>query len=229
MKGLALLAAAVFAVFEPIVAIDPDFPDRIAAGAQLGEGYNRGGLRFVTWTTSDGGRNWSPQEVALRELARAPTMAADLSLAFGLEGELYGFGISGDGLRDRVPEAALALAVSRDGGRSFTPRSLLGETLDHADGSFSASDKPWIAIDRGSESFTSGEVSISPGAGFACASCRAATTSSGISSSRSPRDSGRTYSEPLPIARAGGGAQIAVRPGGLVDLVWLEEGEDRSD
>ena len=40
MKGLALLAAAAAVVFEPIVAIDPDSPDRIAAGAQLGEGYN---------------------------------------------------------------------------------------------------------------------------------------------------------------------------------------------
>ncbi|MGH9388994.1 MAG: hypothetical protein ACRD1Z_05210, partial [Vicinamibacteria bacterium] len=59
MNGLALLAAAIASVFEPIVAIDPDRPDRIVAGAQFGEGYNRGGLRFRTWATSDGGTNWS--------------------------------------------------------------------------------------------------------------------------------------------------------------------------
>jgi len=154
-------------------------------------------------------------------------MAADLSLAFGLEGEVYGFGISGDGFRDRVPEAALALAVSRDGGRSFAARSLLGETVDHADGSFSVSDKPWMAIDRGRESRFRGSLY------FAWTRIRVRRHADGYDLERDlvfsfSRDSGRSHSDPLSIASSGGGAQIAVRPGGPVDLVWLEEGEDRS-
>jgi hypothetical protein len=227
VKGLALLAAALASVFEPIVAIDPDRPDRIVAGAQFGEGYNRGGLRFRTWATSDGGGSWSRQEVAFRALERPPTMAADLSLAFGLEGELYGFGISGDGFRDRVPEAALALAVSQDGGRTFTPRALLGESVDHADGTFSVSDKPWMAIDRGPESPFRGSLY------FAWTRIRVRRSQGDYDLERDlvfsySRDSGRSHSEPLSIAESGGGAQIAVRPNGLVDLVWVEEEENRS-
>lgn len=227
MNGLALLAAALASVFEPIVAIDPDRPDRIVAGAQFGEGYNRGGLQFRTWATSDGGRNWIRQEVALRAFERPPTIAADLSLAFGLEGELFGFGISGDGFRDRVPEAALALAVSRDGGRTFTPRALLGESVDHADGTFSVSDKPWMAIDRGPESPFRG------GLYFAWTRTRVRKLPDGYDVERElvfsfSRDSGQSRSQPLSIAESGGGAQIAVRPNGVVDLVWVEEEENRS-
>ncbi|HLE69208.1 MAG TPA: sialidase family protein [Vicinamibacteria bacterium] len=214
-------------VFEPNVAIDPDSPDRIVAGAQHGAGYNRGGLRFRTWATSDGGGSWSRQEVALRALERPPTMAADLSLAFGLGGELFGFGISGDSLRHRVPEAALALAVSEDGGRTFAPRALLGETVDHADGAFSVSDKPWMAIDRGSESRFRGSLY------FAWTRIRVRKLADGYHLERElvfsySRDSGRSHSDPLSIAESGGGAQLAVRPDGIVDLVWVEEEENRS-
>ena len=214
-------------VFEPVVAIDPDRPDRIVAGAQFGEGYNRGGLRFQTWVTTDGARTWSTQEVSLRALERPSTMAADLSLAFGLGGELYGFGISGDGFRDRVPEAALALAVSEDGGRTFAPRAVLGESVDHDDGSFSVSDKPWMAIDRGSESPFRGSLY------FAWTRIRVRGLKDGYDLERNlvvsySRDSGRSQSEPLSIAVSGGGAQIAVRPDGTVDLVWVQEEENRS-
>jgi len=227
VSGVVLLALTLTSVFEPVVAIDPDSPDRIVAGAQFGEGYNRGGLRFQTWATSDGGRNWSRQEVALRALERPPTMAADLSLAFGLEGELYGFGISGDGFRDRVPEAALALAVSEDGGRTFTPRALLGESVDHADGAFSVSDKPWLAIDRhpgspfrGNLYFVWTRIDVRKrDAGYDLDPELVFSVS---------RDRGGSPSAPLSIAESGSGAQIAVRPDGTVDLVWVEEEEDRS-
>jgi len=227
VKGLALLAATLASVFEPFVAIDPDRPDRIVAGAQFGEGYNRGGLRFQTWVTTDGARTWSTQEVSLRALERPSTMAADLSLAFGLEGELFGFGVSGDGFRDRVPEAALALAVSDDGGRTFAPRGLLGETVDHEDGAFSVSDKPWMAVDRGSESPFRGSLY------FAWTRIRVRKLPDGYDLERDlvfsySRDSGRSHSEPFSIAASGGGAQIAVGPQGIVDLVWVEEDENRS-
>jgi len=227
VKGLVLLACTLSSVFEPAVAIDPETPDRIVAGAQFGLGYNRGGLRFQTWATADGGGNWSAQEVSLRSLAKPPTMAADLSLAFGLEGELYALGISGDGMREKVPEAALALAVSSDGGRSFAPRALLGETIDHPDGSFSVSDKPWMAFDRGPESPFRGSLY------FAWTRIRVRKRADGYDLERDlvfsfSRDSGKTHAEPFPIAASGGGAQIAARPDGIVDLVWVEEHEERS-
>lgn len=227
MTAVVLLSAALSSVFEPAVAIDPGRPERIVAGAQYGEGYNRGGLRFQTWVTADGATTWAAQEVFLRPLERPPTMAADLSLVFGLEGELYGFGISGDGLRDRVPEAALALAVSEDGGRTFAPRALLGETVDHEDGSFSVSDKPWMAIDRDPGSPFRGSLY------FAWTRVRVRRLPDGYHLDRDlvfsvSRDSGRSHSEPISIAASGGGAQIAARPGGIVDLVWVEEEETRS-
>jgi hypothetical protein len=154
-------------------------------------------------------------------------MAADLSLAFGLDGKLYALGISGDGMREKVPEAALALAVSTDGGRSFGPRSLLGETVDHPDGSFSVSDKPWMGLDRGTESPYRGSLY------FAWTRIRVRKRADGYDLERDlvfsySRDSGRTPSRPIPVAKGGAGAQIAVRPDGVVDLVWVEEDEERS-
>lgn len=227
MRSIALLAAALSSVFEPMVAIDPRNPDRIVAGAQLGEGYNRGGLTFHAWVTSDGGTSWSSQEIALRALERRPTMAADLSLVFGLDGELYGFGISGDSFRDQVPEAALAVAVSEDGGITFAPRALLGESVDHPDGSFSVSDKPWMTADRGPESPFRGSLYFAwtrihvrkRDAGYELAPTLVFSVS---------RDQGRSHAEPLSIAESGSGAQIAVRRDGTIDLVWVEEEANRS-
>jgi hypothetical protein len=154
-------------------------------------------------------------------------MAADLSLQFGLEGELYAFGLSGEGYRDRVPDAALALGLSEDGGRSFAPRALLGESVDAPDGSFFVSDKPWMAIDRGAGSPFRGSLY------FAWTRIRVKKLVDGYELDRElvfsfTRHSGQRPSDPIAIARSGGGAQIAVGPDGALDLVWVEEEEERS-
>ena len=46
-------------VFEPFVAVDPENLNKIVVGAQYGEGYNRGGLRFWIWNSNDGGESWT--------------------------------------------------------------------------------------------------------------------------------------------------------------------------
>jgi hypothetical protein len=208
-------------LFEPAVAIDAENPDRIVAGAQYGEGYNRGGLRFWGWASADAGRTWSGAEVVPRSLTRPPTMAADLSLAFGPDGAVFLMGISGDTVRGRVPEAALALAISVDGGASFAPHALFGASRDLSSTEFVVSDKPWIVVDgrprsphRGSLYLAWTEVFVRrEGDGFVI-SRRLALASS--------RDGGRTASPLRSIADGGLGAQLAVRPDGTLDVVWLD-------
>lgn len=213
-------------VFEPHVAIDPAHPERIVAGAQYGAGYNRGGLRFWVWASGDGGRTWNDQEVAPRTLRRPPTMAADLTLAFSPQGEAFLFGISGDSARviapgRSIPEAALALAASQDGGRSFTPRALLGQGKETSATAFTVSDKPWMTVDHRTESPHHGSLYLAWTRVAVRLDTEPLTITRRLVLSVS-RDRGHTFSPPLSIAEEGMGAQLAVRPGGALDVLWLE-------
>lgn len=207
-------------VFEPFVAINPENPDQIIVGAQYGEGYNRGGLRFWMWNSNDGGESWTSGEKALRLLVRSPTMAADLSIAFGHDGTAYFLGISGDSVRAGIPDAALALAVSENGGESVRPLALLGKSIEYSPGVFDVSDKPWIAVDRRPSSPFFGNLYV-------------AWTRVSVRIDKDPftitrklvlsysGDQGQSFSSEVFIADEGMGAQLAVRRDGALDVVWL--------
>lgn len=207
-------------VFEPFVAVDPENPDRIVVGAQFGEGYNRGGLRFWIWNSNDGGESWTSGELALRPLARAPTMAADLSIAFGHDGTAYLLGISGDSVRAGIPDAALALAVSADGGESVRPLALLGKSIEYSPGVFDVSDKPWIAVDRRPSSPFFGNLYVA----WTRVSVRMDTDPFSVTRKlvlSYSGDQGQSFSSEVFIADEGMGAQLAVRRDGALDVVWL--------
>lgn len=207
-------------VFEPFVAIDPENPDRIIVGAQYGEGYNRGGLRFWMWNSNDKGESWTSGELELRPLARPPTMAADLSIAFGHKGAAYFFGISGDSIRTQIPDAALALAVSSDGGLSARPLALLGKSIEYSPTAFDVSDKPWIIADRMPRSPFLGNLY----AAWTRVSVRLDTEPFTITRKlvlSYSGDQGQSFSSEVFIADEGMGAQLAVGPNGALDVVWL--------
>lgn len=218
--------------FEPHVAIDPENPERIVVGAQYGAGYNRGGLRFWTWASGDGGQTWQGKETLPRTLRRMPTMAADLSLAFSPHGAVLLFGISGDSARSvgprlSVPEAALALAVSTDGGRTFAPRALVGRPEDVSPTAFEVSDKPWMTVDRHPESPYQGSLYLA----WTRVSVRLDTDALSITRRlvlSLSRDEGRRIAPPVFIAEEGLGAQLAVRADGTLDVVWLEADSART-
>lgn len=207
-------------VFEPYVAVNPKNPDQIVVGAQYGEGYNRGGLRFWIWNSNDGAESWMSRELTLRLLVRPPTMAADLSIAFGHDGAAYLFGISGDSVRAGVPDAALALAVSTDGGQSVRPLALLGKSVEYSLTAFDVSDKPWMIADRKPRSPFYGNLYFA----WTRVSVRLDTDPFTITRQlvlSYSADQGQTFSSPVHIADEGMGAQLAARPDGALHVVWL--------
>ena len=72
------------------------------------------------------------------------------SLSFDRDGHVLLAGLYGDDIWDgvEVPKAAIALAVSEDGGRVFRPRELYGEEVEYSPTHFVGSDKPWMIVDH---------------------------------------------------------------------------------
>ena len=214
---------------EPTVAVDPDDPDRIVVVAQYGTGYNRGGLRFWGWSSADGGGSWTSSEVVPRSVQRDPTMAADASLSFDHEGHVLLAGLYGDDIWDgvEVPKAAIALAVSEDGGGVFRPREVYGEEVEYSPTHFVGSDKPWMIVDHGQTSPYEGSVYLVWTRVTVRLDPDPPVITRALVLSFMRRD-GSVMSQPNTIANGGHGAQIAVRRDGTVDVVWLQEDETSS-
>ena len=141
-------------------------------------------------------------------------------IAFGHDGTAYFLGISGDSVRAGIPDAALALAVSEDGGESVRPLALLGKSIEYSPGVFDVSDKPWIVADRMPRSPFLGNLYVA----WTRVSVRMDTDPFTITRKlvlSYSGDQGRSFSSEMFIADEGMGAQLAVHPDGALNVVWL--------
>jgi hypothetical protein len=206
--------------FEPFVAIDPASPDRIVVGAQYGPGYNRAGRRIWTWSSDDGGRSWSGARVIPKPFPPAgQALAADLTMGFGPDGTLYHLSLTADSAPEGLMTAAVALAVSSDGGRTFTPRGVFGTVESPEPGIMVFTDKSWLAVDAAPSSPHSGTLYL----GWSRNRVDFRDTSVTASPvSGSSRDSGRSLEGPVPLSPSGFGVTLATDSAGVLDAAWYE-------
>jgi len=206
--------------FEPFAVVDPDLPDRIIVGAQYGPGYNRGGLRMWSWSTDDGGRTWRAGRVIPKQFPPAgQALAADLTMAIGPDGTVYHLSLTSDSAPGGLMTAGAALAVSSDGGRSFSPRTFFGGVDQSSPGVMVFTDKSWMAVDRHEPSPYRGTIYLS------WSRNRVSVGPSDTTVSTSPAfawssDGGRSISPPIALADSGFGTELAVTPDGVLHAVW---------
>ncbi|HKP27762.1 MAG TPA: sialidase family protein [Gemmatimonadales bacterium] len=206
--------------FEPFAAIDRASPGKVYVGAQYGAGYNRGGMHLWTWSSRDGGGTWSGMRVVPKVFpAAGQALAADLTMAVGPEGTLYSLSLTADSAPTGLLTAAAVLALSTDGGRSFSPKLVFGTVESSSPGVMTFTDKSWLAGD---------DHATSPGRGnlyFGWSRNRVDFRDTSVTTSPAfavSRDGGATLDSVLSLSKQGFGVTIAVRTDGTVDAAWYE-------
>ena len=206
--------------FEPFAAIDPSQPDRLLVGAQYGAGYNRGGHRIWTWLSRDGGTTWSGGRVISKPFPSAgQALAADLTMAVGLDGAIYHLSLTADSAPEGLLTAAAALARSTDGGRTFVPRAVFGTVETAEPGVLVFTDKSWIAVDAGADSPHRGNLYFGWAKNRVDFRDTSVTTRPVVARSR---DGGQTVEAPVGLANNGFGVTLSVDSRGAVHAAWYE-------
>jgi len=206
--------------FEPFAVIDPAAPDRIYVGAQYGAGYNRGGMRIWTWSSVDGGGSWSGTRVVPKAFPPAgQALAADLTMAVGPDGTLYHLSLTADSAPTGLMTAAAALAVSTDGGRTFSPKLVFGTVETSSPGVMAFTDKSWLAGDYHAASPGRGNLYFGWSRNRVDFRDTSVTTSPAFAVSR---DGGASLDSVISLSKQGFGVTIAVRTDGTVDAAWYE-------
>lgn len=188
---------------EPDVAANPHRPDNLIAVWQQDRWAGGGAHGLMAGYSYDGGRSWARTTLPFSKCAPGGldyTRASDPAVSIGPDGTAYAIGLSVD---LPGPRTAVASAVSRDGGRTWTTLRVIA--ADNAGGL----DKEWITADpkrAGTAYAVWDNLHGTPGGHFTGPAYFSKTT-----------DHGRTWSTPRAIAATGRdqqtiGNQILVDP-----------------
>lgn len=208
---------------EVSVAINPTSPDHVIAvllqGGQPGEPR----VSNHAYVSIDGGRSWRGEAAPNADRR----VQGDDAVTFGRDGVAYHSYISFDGIRIARPERAwsgIFVRSTRDGVRWSTPAPV----VDHVNTAIPFEDKPWVGVDRASESAHRGNVYVA-WTRFDVYGSNDPAHRSRIMVARS-RDGGRTFSTPHEISDETGdaldsdgtleGVVPVVGPAGEVYIAW---------
>jgi len=211
---------------EPHLALDPRDPMRLFVGAQVGPAFTR---QEFLWRSDDGGKTWTRSGPFAGSDNSPAGFGGDPVVAAGGHGlVLYGtiageFDFAAGTASDHV-----GTRVSTDGGASFTgfgnaDQAILPLCIFQGcppPPGTRLLDKPWLAIDTTGGTFN--------GAAYLVWVRQHLDTGQHEVLVSVSRDHGRTYAPPVLLdtsSRAdrgelGENPQVAVRPGGTVDVVW---------
>jgi len=206
---------------EPSIAVGYDTPQHIVIG-----GYSPQSIRGYYWSSVDGGRSWTSGELRVQ----GNHGAVDPSLKFVSDCDvLYLHGDPGDPQKFLelwkkdlqhegaywVADGGLGLQRSTDCGKTYQGTQLLRNPSGHL-----SIDKPWLAVDRSSESKFVGSVyAFWSVLGDVWDEQPGATDINFMYS----RDRGAHFSPAKRLRTHGYAVQAAVRPDGALDVVWTNK------
>ena len=208
---------------EVSVAINPTHPNHVIAVLLQSGAPGEPRVSNHAYVSHDGGRSWTGAAAANAE-GRAQ---GDDAVTFGADGTAYHSFISFDGIRAARPDRAwsgIFVRTSRDGAHWQAPVAV----VDHVNTAVPFEDKPWVGVDRSSDSPHRGNVYVA-WTRFDVYGSKDPAHRSHIMVSRS-RDKGRSFSVPLEISDQTGdavdsdgtleGVVPVVGPAGDVYVAW---------
>src|SRR2546428_1610090 len=231
---------------EPVIAVDPNNPNRIVAASNdyvtrtwtctvgatpcsaLGDGYSG------TYYSNDGGKTWccvatDPQHIGTlipgveRLVGGQYDAGGDSNLVFDNSGNIYFTGLGFDRLTAPNTVAVNKGTFDSKGNLHWGPPVFIGQTIAPS----TLNDKPWTAVDTHASSPFYGRVYVS-WTRFIFSAKTGAYVQSPITLSFST-DSGHTFSTPQlvsPNVLYSQGSHVMVGPDGTVYVLW--DGDPRS-
>jgi hypothetical protein len=185
---------------EVSVAINPTNTDHVIAVLMQAGGPGEPRMGNHAYTSFDGGRTWTGAPAQNAD----GRVQGDDAVAFGADGTAFHSYISFDGIRVDRPERAwsgIFVRTTKDGTQWTAPVPV----VDHVNTAIPFEDKPWVGVDRSSDSPHRGNVYVAWTRFDVYGSSNPAHRSH-IMFARS-RDGGRTFSPPLEISDDTGDAR----------------------
>ncbi|MBN1225141.1 MAG: hypothetical protein JXB23_17965, partial [Candidatus Aminicenantes bacterium] len=242
--------------FEPHIAIDPSDPNHIEVMAQYGIRFGMGGTDMFRWVTHNGGTSW--EGMTLPSVIQGEYGAADPNVAIFSDGrtifvELYTIGFSRKlsflSLAMSATEKAARRAFKRKSGplgapdKVEGPRTQFGLAVFAIDGpdkrpsepiiiessleSGRRQDKNWTAIDDDPDSPFWGSVYVVYNSGEVDLAAKR-LKDDGLRLTVS-RDRGESFVKMTDLTESWVWAQAAVRPNGIVDVIYSQLSNTSSD
>lgn len=202
---------------EPYIAVNPSNPSNavvVSRDVLPGTGL----VAVQSWVTFDGGGAWTRTPIVSGRYEGKLADASDPVVAFGSDDDAHIAGLAFTYSR-RYWQSLAFTATSGNGGRTFPSldarvRTRHGPPFPEALGEFSPrqswNDKEWIAVDN-----TGGPFNQT----LYLAWDRVKGRGSKLLLTRAPNGA-NTFTPPIAIEQNAINPQIAVRPSGVVDLVW---------
>lgn len=241
--------------FEPHIAINPCDPNHIEVMAQYGIRFGMGGTNMYRWVTQNGGKSWNG--MTLPAATHGDYGAADPNVAIFSDGRAVFVELYSRGFSRKIPFPQLVVSATKNivnkafGKKDTTfgapekiedPDVLLGLAvfvIDGPDGKFSdpvivesslekglRQDKNWTAIDDYPDSPYFGSVYVIYNSGevdFVAKQLKDDGLRLAVS-----YDRGESFAKQIDLTHTWTWAQVAVRPGGIVDVVYSQLGDTSS-